>query len=87
VTSEPRALAVKRTIVGLSGVAFSLTIGSARAGALQEAVALARRTLEFVERSRPCPDLADKLAELDRRSRAVPAVATTAARATVAGSA
>jgi hypothetical protein len=36
-----------------------------------ETLALARRTLEFVERSRPCPELAARLTELEQRADAL----------------
>lgn len=56
-------------------VALSLGIPGAnamRAGDLDEAFALARRTLEFVERSRPCPKLAARLAELEQQASRLP---------------
>ena len=37
----------------------------------RQTLALARRTLEFVERSRPCPELAARLTELERRADAL----------------
>ena len=49
-------------------VALSLVLlaaNAARADELEQAMALARKTLEFVERSRPCPELAARLAKLE----------------------
>lgn len=47
---------------------WALTGGAASADELDQAMTLARKTLEFVGRSRPCPDLAEKLAGLEGRS-------------------
>jgi hypothetical protein len=45
-----------------------LATGLVRGGELEQALTLARQTLDFVQRSRPCPDLAAKLGELEERS-------------------
>ncbi len=49
-------------------VALSLVLmaaNAARADELEQAMVLARKTLEFVARSRPCPELAARLAKLE----------------------
>jgi hypothetical protein len=46
-----------------------------RADELEQAVDLARRTLEFVERERRCPALAARLSELERRAAELPSAA------------
>jgi hypothetical protein len=47
-----------------------------RADELEQAVDLARRTLEFVERDRRCPVLAARLSELERRAAQLPSAAS-----------
>ena len=53
-------------------VPASLPARRVRADELQPTLVLARRTLEFVERSRPCPEWATKLAVLETRSASLP---------------
>jgi hypothetical protein len=46
----------------------SLATACAHADELDQAMALARKTLDFVQRSRPCPALAERLKELEQRA-------------------
>lgn len=50
--------------------AVSLATACASADELDQAMALAQKTLDFVQRSRPCPALATKLKELEQRATA-----------------
>ena len=59
---------MRDAIVALSGVMYLLAAGPGHADTLDEAIVLARRTLDLVQRDRPCRDLAVRLAELERRS-------------------
>jgi hypothetical protein len=59
---------MNRLLVGLWLVASLLIPSMLQADELEQALALARRTLSFVERSRPCPELAHQLVELERRA-------------------
>jgi hypothetical protein len=62
---------MKNVIIGLWGVTIFAAAIAAHGNELDQAVALAHKTLEFVQRSRPCPDLAAKLVRLERRSKGV----------------
>lgn len=59
---------MNNAIAGLLGAICLAFAGAAAADELQQAVELARKTLEFVQRSRPCPELATRLAELEKQS-------------------
>jgi hypothetical protein len=76
---------MRDAIVGTLGVMYLLAAGPVHADELECAIALARRTLDYVQRDRPCPDFAIRLAELERRSRGLSAGA--AARRAELGSA
>ena len=59
---------MRKAIAGLLVVMYLLAGGPVHGDDLEQAIALARKTLDFVQRERPCPDLAVRLAELERRS-------------------
>lgn len=67
-----KVLAMKSAILGLAGVTLLVAAGAVHADDCRQAIALARKTLEFVQRSRTCPELATRLAELERRSTGLP---------------
>jgi hypothetical protein len=54
--------------VGWLGVMCLLAAGPVPADELDQALALARKTLDFVQQERPCPDLASRLAGIESRS-------------------
>jgi hypothetical protein len=64
--------AMKDAIIGLLGATILAAAAAARGDELEQALALAQRTLDFVQRSRPCPDLATRLAQWERRARELP---------------
>lgn len=57
-----------RAIAAVLGMICLATTGLLRADELDQALGLATRTLEFVQRSRPCPDLAARLTDLARQA-------------------
>lgn len=71
--TKPLSVAFAVAWVVFAGLAAS---GLARADELDQAIALAGKTLDYVQRSRPCPELAARLKELKRRAAALPAQAT-----------
>lgn len=64
---------MKNAFVGWLGMVLLTAATVARGDELQEAMVLAQKTLEFVQRSRACPDLAAKLAQLDDRAKGLSA--------------
>lgn len=59
---------MRNTIVGVCGVIYLLAAEAGNAGELEQSIALAGKTLDFVQRARPCPDLAARLAALESQS-------------------
>ena len=53
---------MKDVIIGLLGVTILAAAAASRGDELEQALALAQKTLDYVQRSRPCPDLATRLA-------------------------
>ena len=62
---------MKNLIIGLLGVTLLMAGVAAHGDELDQATSLARKTLAFVQRSRPCPDLAAELARRETRSKGV----------------
>ena len=67
---------MKDLIIGLLGVTILAAAVAAHGDELDQAISLARKTLAFVQGSRPCPDLAAELARWESRSKGASADST-----------